>query len=108
MSLKYLRKRGTPLDIMRSYDELLNHFDREIHGNERDGMKKIVRRYEMLYCMADQCYDILCKYFDKDLVEDVLCLASSGFIKWSEIVSFCEIRSLHNLKLFDDETQKKD
>lgn len=103
MSLKYLRKRGCPLDIMKSYDDLLNHYDSEIFGYEREGMKKIVRRYELLYTMADQCYDILCKYFDSELVEDVLCLAQSGFIKWSEIVNFCEIRSLHNLNLFDDE-----
>lgn len=89
---------------MRSYDEYISLYDSGSTLNERDGMKRLVKRYDLLYQIADGfAEEVLLKYFDSGIVEDALCLAASGFIKWSEIVWFCESRSIKQLKIFNDE-----
>lgn len=81
-----------PIGLMRLHQEMLNDFDFSIRAHERDGMKKIVERYEMLYDLALEAEPILCKYYPFDLVEDVLAIARSGFIKWSDIIPWLEMR----------------
>lgn len=101
-----IRKRGLPLEIMRSYDNYINMYDLGTTLNEKDGMKRLVKRYELLYQIADAfAEDVLLKYFDSEIVEDALSLAASGFIKWSEIVWFCESRSIKCIKMFEDGTK---
>lgn len=101
-----IRKRGVPLEIMRSYDQYINMYDLGTTLNEKDGMKRLVKRYDLLYQIADAfAEDVLLKYFDSEIVEDALSLAASGFIKWSEIVWFCESRSIKCIKMFEDGTK---
>lgn len=112
MSLKGLqesiRKRGVPLEIMRSYDEYMTMYDSGTTPNEADGMRRLVKRFDLLYQIADAfAEDVLLRYFDSAIVEDALSLAAAGFIKWSEIVWFCESRSIKSQKLFSDETFSK-
>lgn len=81
-----------PLRLMRLHQQMLNDFDFSIRAHEKDGIRKICERYEMLYDLALEAEPILCKYYPFDLVEDALAIARSGFIKWSDIIPWLEMR----------------
>lgn len=98
-----IRKRGLPLEVLRTYDEVMRNYDRCTTPNERDGMNRLIKRFELLYQMADAyAEDILLKYYESEVVEDALCLAASGMIRWSEIVWFCEYNTVRHFSLFDE------
>lgn len=81
-----------PLGLLRLHQKMLNDFDFAVRSHERDGMKKIIERYEMLYDLATEAEPVLCKYYPLTLVEDALAIARSGFIKWTDIIPWLEMR----------------
>lgn len=102
-----IRKKGMPLEILRSYDEYMFMYDLGSTANEREGMKRLVKRFDLLYQIADAfAEEVLLKYYDSEVVEHALSLAAAGFIKWSEIVWFCECRSIKQLNIFQDEKKE--